>query len=751
MTHSFKFVRAGGFDQVQITTGADLKALPELDQKLWVALACPTTGIEFDARTLELLDIDKDKRIRAPELIAAVKWACDNVKDADTLVDGEDALELASINDGTVEGKLLLKTAKTILKTLGLKDAKSLSVEDASKASAAFDKDPFNGDGIIVEAGVEGDALKATFKDILLCTATPDKDKSGENGLGEATIQAFFKEIAAHAAWLKSGEEAANLPLGDKTVAAYSAFSAVRAKVADYFARAKVAAYDPRALAAVNGEEKQYLELAAKDLEVSAAEVEKLPLAQVAADKPLALSRGINPAWADRVLTFKTQVVEPIVGAKDTLSEADWTTIAGKFTAHAAWVAAKTGAPVEKLGAPRVRELADGDHEKKLLALVAEDKDKEPEAKAIESVEKLVRLNRDLMTLVNNFVAFRDFYSREAPAMFQIGTLYLDTRACELCVKVDNAGKHASMAPLSNTYLVYCDLKNAKGETMQIAAAMTAGDIDNLMVGRNGIFYDRKGNDWDATINKIIDNPISIRQAFWSPYKKVLRMIEERIAKRAADEAAAQDATLTTGVDHAATVTAGEAPPTPPPAPRGMDIGTVAALGVAVGGITAALGALLSAFFGLGMWMPLGVVGLILCISGPSMAVAWLKLRKRNLGPILDANGWAVNAQAVVNVPLGASLTKEAVLPPGSSRDMTDPFAEKKRPWGFYVFLVVLLALGGAWYLGKLNRFLPPAAHNTVLGEYAPSAEPEEESETAAEAPAAGPAPTEAAPAAPAP
>jgi hypothetical protein len=100
-----------------------------------------------------------------------------------------------------------------------------------------------------------------------------------------------------------------------------------------------------------------------------------------------------------------------------------------------------------------VSELAKSDHEQQLLALVAKDKDKEAEAKAIESVEKLVRFNRDLMSLVNNFVAFRDFYSRRAPAMFQIGTLYLDTRACELCVKVENAAKHATMAPLSNTYL----------------------------------------------------------------------------------------------------------------------------------------------------------------------------------------------------------------------------------------------------------------------------------------------------------
>ena len=46
------------------------------------------------------------------------------------------------------------------------------------------------------------------------------------------------------------------------------------------------------------------------------------------------------------------------------------------------------------------------------------------------------------------------------------------------------------------------------------------------MVGRNGIFFDRLGHDWDATITKIIENPISIRQAFFAPYKRAIRFVE---------------------------------------------------------------------------------------------------------------------------------------------------------------------------------------------------------------------------------
>jgi hypothetical protein len=722
MAHSWKFVRIGGFDQVEITTGADLEALPSLDQKLWVALSCPVAGVELEKRTLELLDLDKDGRIRAPELIAAVKWACAMVKDADDLVPGKDGLALASIDDESDEGKLLLATAKTLLKSLGKGDAKVLTVDDASKATAAFDKDPFNGDGVLPAASADKEDDKKALVDAIACTASPAKDRSGEMGMTKDSLAKFFEAIDAHAAWLKKGSEPDLAPLGDATADAYAALTAVRAKIDDYFARVKVAAFDPRALAAVNGEEKLYLELAAKSLDVTSAEIEKLPIAIVAGDRPLTLGKGVNPAWAARIAAFRSKVVAPIVGDKDALSETDWSTITAKLAAHHAWKTKVEGESVAKLGKERVLALAEPKVREALGKLLGKDEEKAAQAKAIESVEKLARLHRDLMTLVNNFVCFRDFYSRKAPAMFQAGTLYLDQRACELTVRVADAGKHATMAPLSNSYLVYCDCRNAKGETMSIAAAVTAGDVDNLMVGRNGIFYDRKGADWDATITKIVENPISVRQAFWSPYKKVLRTIETQIAARAAAESEAADASLGAAVEHTHGVATGAAPPAPPPRPSRFDVGTVAALGVAVGGITAALGAMLNAFFGLGFWMPLGVVGLILCISGPSMAVAWLKLRKRNLGPILDANGWAVNAMALVNVPLGSSLTKEAVLPPGSARSLVDPFEEKRRPWGFYVFVLLLLAAAGAWYLGRLDGYLPEPARSThVLGENAPA------------------------------
>ena len=95
--HRWSFFRAGGFDQVLLKTGADLMALDQLDQKLWVALSCPTYGLEFDQRTLELIDTDADGQVRAPELIAAVQWAGARLKDTSVLASGLPGVPLAAI------------------------------------------------------------------------------------------------------------------------------------------------------------------------------------------------------------------------------------------------------------------------------------------------------------------------------------------------------------------------------------------------------------------------------------------------------------------------------------------------------------------------------------------------------------------------------------------------------------------------------------------------------------------------------
>jgi hypothetical protein len=239
---------------------------------------------------------------------------------------------------------------------------------------------------------------------------------------------------------------------------------------------------------------------------------------------------------------------------------------------------------------------------------------------------------------------------------------------------------------------------------MTIAAAMTAGDSDQIMVGRNGVFYDRQGNDWDATVVRIIDHPISIRQAFWGPYKRVARSIGEMIQKGAAARSKASEDKAALSMMQAGATKEGAKPTPQQSFDAARFAGIFAAIGLAIGAIGTALASAATGFFKLAWWqMPLALVGIVLIISGPAMLIAWFKLRQRNLGPILDANGWAVNARAKLNIPFGRSLTGLAQLPEGSKQSLADPYAEKKTPWELYLLLLLVVLVFIAWKYGVLK------------------------------------------------
>ena len=694
-SHVWKFFRAGGFDQVRLDSGADLAALAALDQKLWVALACPTRGLEFDAATLDLVDTDKDQRIRVPEILAAVKWATERLRNPEDLITGagKPALPLSAIQEGTPAGAALLASAQEILLNLGKPNAGEVSFEDLADTAKIFANTKFNGDGVLPADSADDPAHQQVIAEIIDCLGG-ETDRSTQLGVTQAKVDQFFADAQAFADWWakSDAEKASILPLGAATPAAAAALGALRVKVDDFFARCRLAAFDPRAAAALNRDEKEYIELSQKELALGTPELAPFPLAHIEAGRSLPLVAGLNPAWAEAVAKLRTDTLTPLIGDKVTLTEAEWSVIKERLAAHGAWLAGKGGASVEKLGLPRVCEILALNCKPALDALVAQDKALEPQANAIADVDRLVRYHRDLHTLLKNFVSFSDFYGRTQKAIFQFGTLYIDGKGLDLVLPVEDVGRHVAMAGLAGTYLLYCDcVRKATGEKHSIVAAVSAGDTGDLMVGRNGVFYDRKGRDFDATVTKIIENPISIRQAFWSPYKKFVRMIEELVAKRAAAADAASTSKLSAAAGAVTTVDAAK-PPAPPAGPKKMDIGVVAAIGVAVGAIGTAISVFATGMMQMTGWqIPLLFVGLMLLISTPSMLLAFLKLRRRNLGPILDANGWAVNARARMNIPFGTTLTALAKLPPNSERSLVDPYAEKKSKWPTILVIAVVL------------------------------------------------------------
>ena len=308
-----------------------------------------------------------------------------------------------------------------------------------------------------------------------------------------------------------------------------------------------------------------------------------------------------------------------------------------------------------------------------------------------EPLRKLLLLHRDFYRLLRNFVTLEDFYDNDEKtvASFLAGTLILDQRACKLCIRVNDLAKHDSQAPLSGMYLLYCNCENKKtGKKLQIVAAMTQGEIKNLSVGKNGIFYDNDGLDYDATVFKIIENPISLRQAFWNPYRKMAKWVEDKINKSAAEKDAKTFDDMTAKVATAADPNAEKK--------SAFDIakfaGIFAAIGMALGMIGTALVEVGKEMSGLAWWQYLIIfVCILLIISGPSMIMAWMKLRRRNLAPVLNANGWAINADSIISVPFGLKLTEQVRFPFTKN-------PAKKNPAGkifLVILLLIILGLGG--------------------------------------------------------
>lgn len=620
-TYKWSFCNVGGMSRIKIDKGEDLKHLGELDQKLWTVLSCPASGLEFNARALEILDCDKDGRIHANEVIAAANLLTGALKDSNSILRGENSIALDLFNEKDANGAELKASADKVFELLGEKK-QSVSLEEIDSA------------------------LKILA------------DKAGEDAKNEGVF-----------------------PYGDNSDAVLDAVKAIKAKVDDYFIRCSLVEFNNASLEKLDVSAERIGLLAEKDTNNCWDEIASYPLTQLSKDGLLPMNQPVNPAWAVQFNTLKEMAVAIDYPGALSIDKARWNAIEARVGEYAAWK-------------EEIAKNASSFNEAK-----------QADAQAIGKLADFVVLYEHFYHFLRNYVTFNDFYSRKSDmkSMFQAGELYIDQRCCELCIKVNDMGKQLESAELSGMFLVYCKCVNKlTGADMMIAAAVTNGDLNNLRPGKNGLFYDRQGNDWDATITNIIINPISIKQAFWMPYKRLWNWITEKLNNSAKEKEEASVSSLISNTETvSANVAEGQAPAPKAPFDIAKFAGIFAAIGLALGFIASAVTGLLD-YLKTPWFAPfLFIIGIIVVISGPSMFLAWTKLRKRNLAPILNANGWALNAAALIKIKFGATLTTEAVYP---KLQLIDPEVAKKmrrnrrkRIFWFITIIVVILAIVFAW------------------------------------------------------
>lgn len=685
--YNWTFSSVGGAVRVRIKNGEDIAHLGELDRKMWTVLSCPVKDLEFDDKTLHYIDSNGDGLIHVDEVIAAARWITSLLKNPDELLEKSPEMSLDSFNTENPEALTLQKSAKQILRNLGLKKG-SICLDDTADNAKIFAETPFNGDGVITEFSSK--ELAELIKKIAeISGGSPDR--CGLQGINAEQIEAFYTACADYSAWQK----AAVAPYGDATADALAAVEAVRAKVEDFFLRCKLIGFNSDASAAVDVDVEKIKAISAEDLASKAEEIASYPLARPNADGVLPLDAGINPAWQAAVAILK----ELLFPKAKSIKESDWREALAAFAPYTAWLAEKKGAEVEALGLDEIDKILAEDKKADLLSLIEKDKALESEAISIETVDKVLHLHKNFFDFLNNYVVFKDFYEDELKSIFQAGQLFIDQRRCDLCVKVSDMGKQGDMAGLSRMYILYCNcVSKTSGKSFDIAAVLTNGDIDGLRVGKNAVFYDRAGEIYDATVVKIIDNPVSLRQAWWAPYRKFGNWINERFTKNMSEKNEKGFESMTSAAQNA------PAPGAPAAPAKSFDIakfaGIFAAVGLALGFIMNALRDIVKGAIALGLWkLLLVIIAIMLIISLPSVILTWIRLRKRDLGPVLNSNGWAINAASFVNVKFGRNLTKLVKYPSLASVDPEE--ARKARRRKAIWTIVFLLLLAGAFFGGR--------------------------------------------------
>jgi hypothetical protein len=637
--YKWQYCSLGGTKRVCITRGEDIAHLGELDQKLWTVLSCPVKGLELDERTLDLIDYDRDGKIRADEVITAANWLCSVVKDKDRILEGHDYIDLSDFNTDNEEGAQMHDCAAEVLKIMGL-DKTTITLPELDEFLKDYDENAVK-------------ALEDTLENMSVAVA-PYKDNSDD---------------------------------------AVAAVDAIRDKVTDYFLRCKFIQFHDDCAAALDVSVEKVAEISEKNFATNIEEISKYPLSKPRADALLPLKGGINPAWQSQFAKVKELVLDVDYPGKDALTEEEWNAAVAKIDAY---VEAKN---------EETKNIHDG-HEERLTN----------EHDVIKPLERLLHLYRDFYTLLRNYVAMIDFYNKDIPAVFQAGQLYIDSRRLDLCLKVGpEVAKHMDNSELSDMFLIYCKCTSrVKNETMNIVAVLTSGDINNIRVGKNAVFYDNSGQDWDAVVTHVKENPISVREAFWSPYRKFGRWCKEKFTKSAEEKEAAAFENLTAKAD--ATTTAVAAPgAAPAAAKKPFDIakfaGIFAAIGIGLGMVIQALTGILGAVFHSWLSAIIFILIIMLCISGPSMVLAWIKLRGRNLGPVLNANGWAINSKIIVNSRFGRTLTQRAKYP--AVVMSKDPYAPMPKwlIWLIFILIVLVIVFLVLYFNNYFDRFGIEALH----------------------------------------
>ena len=666
-SEQIQFEKVGGSYQPIVKTATDMKRLLDISPALWTITSISLDAVCMDPVFLKFMDYDCNGKIRVDEVKTAIRWVLAKLKNFQRLEAESDTLELADLNLDDPEAADIYASAVLALKNTGVAEPKEITlagIRDRKKIIAAGLS---NGDGVIPVSLLTDETLIPCGTMVAKLFGTV-QDASGLQGFNSEALGKFKAAAEAYLKWRDEADASDTiLPFGENTAAWYGAFSAVR-EALDYF-------FELCGALRMFGEKNLPASAPASLMnteEIDAA-LKKAPAAPPVPERVFSRRAELNPLWRDRIEAFFNQVLP----GKEEITEAEWIELKKRFAGFENWQKAKPSDLFDNEDLASVRTALKDDIPAKLQGLIDRDLAYSKEISGFDQVEKLILYQANLMILLNNYVNLRVLFDPSINSILQAGFLVMDGRCFKLAIRVSSVAEHKKVAERSDICIMYLDAQTGNASAlkkMQLAAAVTHGDMNNLFVGKYGVFFTPDGTVWDAKVIDFIQQPVSISEAIKMPFYRFGTFLGKQMDKFFS----ARTKEFETGFDktmaQAQTFNPAAAKPKVPqqtPAVSGSMMLMGGGIGLAA--IGSAVAFIAQSLKNVSFWNVLAVFLIILLIfGGPMVVVSLVKLYRRDVAVYLEASGLALNKRMRLNRFMSMIFTERPPIPKGSLTNTND-------------------------------------------------------------------------------
>ena len=626
-------------------TAQGLKMVPLLDPAYWVAMSAPIEGIRADKPTLRFLDTENNDRITFRNIADAIDWLFQVFVDEDAVKTGSQELRIKSIDPDHPDGKKMLDAIEHGLQSFGSGSSAAVTLTGVREWQDRLSALP-GGAGMILPE----EAAESETKDLIhaaIAATGGRQHPKGQTGLTESLFEQFIHDLSEFSIWKKREDDFLGggvKVLGPGMVDIVDRHRNTIQRVEHYFLLCRSMGLG---VATNNLQEPD-------DTEDLTDALRHFPIAKPIENPQLGLLSCENPLFEDEYRRFFEEIVCKLTDEPYILTYAAWRSLRAKMEPAIGYLDIRPE-HVETLQQIENSDRLLNEHPiAEVKALIQSSIQAATELSHLLLAEKAIAYQAFLLDIVNNFASFPALFDRNARAFFEVGHLVIDGRRFNLVVPVLDRNKHSEIAKSSGMFIMY--LKIFHGQEFlfdELAVPVTAGGRGNLTMGKRGVFVHLDGRTRDVEIVHIIENPISILEAIFTPLRRAVKAVSSRIEMLRAETQKKLDTAVSA--------------PKPPDStfPGGLLVGG----SVAVAAIGSALAFIVSTMAKLQWWQVLaGIGGALLAVIVPSVLAALSRLRKRDLSALIEASGWSVNARMRLTRKMSTFFTMKPTTPRGMRR-----------------------------------------------------------------------------------